>query len=252
MKIEKYLVAFLDLLGASDKLQKPDYSCDMIQVAYDMAKNAISSEHRHSLPCCKAYTFSDNIALCARIYEENELQTKLERLASIVADMMWMNAGMPQNVSLKGNTFMTPVRGAICYGDLCVDDEMNFIIGEALANAYILESKKAKVPRVILDCGLAKYISNTNIFSRDDDGYYFVDYLCCKCSNKSIIANGIISKHTELISTELQRCFSNMINNERKVSKYIWLAKYFNNFISQHMPIYNKYKVNLDELYIID
>jgi hypothetical protein len=242
----KYLIAFLDLLGTTERLKNQETSSDMIQVAYCMAQNANISEHRVILPC-KVYTFSDNIALCAKIINENELQNSLEGLAHIVADMIWMNAGMPSCVSSNGNGFMTPVRGAICYGDLCIDKEVIFLMGEALVSAYELENETAKVPRVILCEQLEKYLPETDIFTKDEDGYYFVDYLRYKCSDQSIIAYEIIKIHTELIKTELRQCVGDIVKYEKILAKYIWLAKYYNGFITQHAPFYDQYKINLDE-----
>ena len=247
IKNEKYLVAFLDLLGAAERLKTPEFSSDMIQIAYDMAKNAINSENRSFLPQCKVYTFSDNIALCIKVSAENELQSSLDGLSRILADMIWMNAGMPKDVSLSSNGFMTPVRGAIYYGDLCIDDEINFLIGEALANAYMLESKVAKMPRVIIDKQLEKYITKTDVFSCDDDGYYFIDYLQCKCSDQSMMADAIVKIHAELITNELEQSVSDITKHEKVLAKYMWLAKYFNRFISNHALRYGKYKIDINK-----
>jgi hypothetical protein len=80
-------------------------------------------------------------------------------------------------------------RGAISYGKLLHNDK--FIFGPALVEAYILESKAANYPRVILDrsiidlAGSARSENHTreeeieyveSLLEKDLDGMYYIDY----------------------------------------------------------------------------
>ena len=246
-KCGKYLIAFLDLLGAAKRLKSHESSCDMIKVAKDMACNAINSKNNPFLQC-SVYTFSDNIALCVEISAEHELEDRIKLLAQTVADMICFNAGVPKDESATGVGFMTPLRGAICYGDLYVDKTMNFLIGEALVRAYELESRHAITPRVIIEKGLEKFIPKSPVFTLDEDGYYFVDFLRYKLTEHYRISENVLKIHTKLVSCELLKCVNDINMLERVLSKYIWLAKYYNQFIKQNESDFGKYEISIDEI----
>ena len=80
-------------------------------------------------------------------------------------------------------------RGAISYGKLLHNDK--FIFGPALVEAYILESKAANYPRVILDRSIIDLAGNArlgnhtreeeitfveSLLEKDLDGMYYIDY----------------------------------------------------------------------------
>lgn len=79
-----------------------------------------------------------------------------------------------------------PMRGAIVRGRLFHDDEV--LVGDGLNRAYHLESKVAKVPRVIIEDGLMEFAGTRALTdgrsqkdwideraSRDLDGWLFLD-----------------------------------------------------------------------------
>lgn len=73
------------------------------------------------------------------------------------------------------------VRGAIVKGDIYANNDIMF--GTGLTNAYLLEEKNAKVPRIIItketiDTCVADESSKTymqGFLLRDFDGFYYVD-----------------------------------------------------------------------------
>jgi Neuraminidase (sialidase) len=54
------------------------------------------------------------------------------------------------------------IRGAISYGDTYFDNVNNQIVGSAYVDAYLLEEKMAKYPRVILDNRIIKELNCHN------------------------------------------------------------------------------------------
>jgi hypothetical protein len=78
--------------------------------------------------------------------------------------------------------YKVPIRGSIVYGKL-IDDDKNIIFGPALIEAYRLESKVARWPRVIVDksvmCRFAD--KQESLFSqnirKDSHGNCYLDYL---------------------------------------------------------------------------
>ena len=68
-------------------------------------------------------------------------------------------------------------RGGIAIGKLYMDSKMNFVWGEALVKAHVLEEKTAIYPRVVLSSQIAELnLSSSARVLKDFDGIHFVDY----------------------------------------------------------------------------
>jgi hypothetical protein len=102
-------------------------------------------------------SFSDNVVASVP-YEERYLIWTLLSLANIQL-----------GAALRGFW----IRGAVTIGDLHHDD--NIVFGPALNRAYVLESKQARYPRIILDPDLQEFASLNADFIRSDEQFVFID-----------------------------------------------------------------------------
>jgi hypothetical protein len=83
---------------------------------------------------------------------------------------------------MGNNNYYSFLRGAIVFGDICHKKEV--IFGPAVIQAYEMERKVAKWPRVVVDPQLIDLLSDENkryifdiMLSKDMDGLPFIDYL---------------------------------------------------------------------------
>ena len=129
--------------------------------------------------------------------------------------------------SLEYKVFNMPLffRGGISYGDILHDD--NVVFGPGQVDAYKLEDKYAKYPRIIipevlLGYGMHQMGDNKNthvvedIMKPDGNGYYYVDYLC----------------YWEMINDvaieRMNRWIDKNKNNDKVRDKTLWLKNQIN------------------------
>lgn len=173
LKTSKYVVAFIDVLGAKGMIKKDvDGSLNIVHRAYQRSIDFFE-QHFTKTPFA-VHIFSDNIIIGCRV-PNNELLLRCFRAVNIMAAMV------------QGNFLFNGllVRGGIAYGDFYKDDIM--VWGSALVKAYELESTMAFYPRVIIDPDLVgdlnllleeDKIKESKLWLRaDNDGLLYVDYL---------------------------------------------------------------------------
>lgn len=142
------------------------------------------------------------------------------------------------------------IRGAITIGDVYVDrtDEKATVFGKALNEAYDLESKKAKYPRIIIDTNILKTLQeidsyykdivNTHL-KQDSDGYYFINYLNCDSemysAGRETYYIEFLEKHKKVCENLLKTGEQEKDEKKRKKleEKGNWLKEYHNQHISQ-------------------
>lgn len=170
-------------------------------------------------------------------------------------------------ISILMGIFGRALRGAITYGDYLYED--GFLISPAMAEAYLLESKKAVHPRILLDNSLLEVLeslvlledkvkhellrSNISLLMRTDeeDQLRYLDYL--RSAGVSYIeadkkygyseekAVSILGLHKQFIKKSLDE------NTKQDViEKYLWLMKYHNQIVeAQPMSPENKKKCSM-------
>jgi hypothetical protein len=140
-------------------------------------------------------------------------------------------------------------RGGLCRGLLYHDPQMVF--GEALIQAYRMESEIAKYPRILLTKDVVDGAKGNNLpgyfnahIRQSDDGPFYLHVLS---DLESII--GMIDRRQpdtkeptpnlsrfEAIRNRIQERFSESVDNPRHFEKVQWYARYFNEIINTGHP----------------
>ncbi len=237
-KYQKRIVVFLDILGFGEKLiefeKEAINSCngeDFISVNISnlitVFKDAIKYINEID---CNYYLFSDNI--CLSIDAENDHSLHFETMFAIT-DLM-------QHFSNIGHF----LRGAIDYGWFV--DEKKLALGTPLANAYLLESKSAIYPRVLLSDRYLKYLDELEMNGElSDEAIYYKQYFIRKsCEITYLMPFFNVLKKTnkvEYFKNYQKQIIQNLSANSQKEQvyvKYDWLARTFNNFIDEYISIH--------------
>lgn len=176
---EKYMVGYLDLLGAKSRM-KHDVDGVYLNTVYsnfEIAKLLTEAMYEIDGSPFRAKIFSDNIVVALPCddagFDNSHPMIALNRMSAII--------GALQRKFLEHNILS---RGCITYGDLFIDDLMVF--GPALIQAYEMENDVAIFPRVVLSgqaqefdvrIKLESRVVSTNKFRKDSDGMLFLSYL---------------------------------------------------------------------------
>lgn len=191
MNYENRITAFIDILGFKDILNKTvnkddtdnESEIDDLVKAYNSIRSVwdldSTSEISNLLTKTdkskkKITTFSDCVVVSFPVEKKSEIFYTL-------LEIKWMILRLvSQNILC---------RGAISYGKLIHTDAMLF--GPALVEAYVLESKAANYPRIILDRNIIELAGNApsdihtpedemeyveSLLEKDLDGMYYIDY----------------------------------------------------------------------------
>lgn len=240
--------AFLDVLGFSERIRAShkNKSADrLLQEFHAIFKKRISrleSDVDESLLYFKS--FSDNVLLAHPRFSED--------MESEFGFILWSISEYQFEMALQG--FF--IRGGLSVGPLFVDD--NSVYGEALIDAYHLESKVAIYPIVVLCDNTMKLVDKHVGYYHGEaapqvrdvlvnaDGRYFINYLS-ECilptdDGDSVDINSL-QKHKDQIESALAQYGG----QPAVFAKFSWLAAYHNYFcdsVSSHPGYSNKLKVS--------
>lgn len=233
MNYENRICCFIDILGfkqhliqtidtfGEDNIEK----IESIKSVLDLSKK-ITSDSGISESKVITY-FSDSIVISYKYNEESQLFFTLLNLLYV-------------SMELANRGFLT--RGGVAIGKLVHNDEV--IFGPALVDAYDLESKTSKYPRIIINDevikkGLQHHSDNhteedekdyiMEIVTKDNDGYYYIDYIQ-KASSEFDDMEYDLYRYIDNLKRNF---FSNYHNEDEKVrEKLNWLKSKINNLIS--------------------
>lgn len=218
------LVLFLDFLGFKEHVERsarePAHLARLI-AAMDIV-GGIGASHKGVLKSQKATQFSDSIVVSYKVSEPSAVFLLLNEIAFGVLD-------------LAERGFL--VRGGVTVGKLY--HSKRHVVGPAMNEAYRLESKVAKYPRVLIDPKVlevaraarrsehspedeAGYVSD--FMTKDTDGHYFFDYV----SWRSVVA--ITGGDNDLYADYLG-CLSILIRDGLRhddasvQEKFLWLRR---------------------------
>lgn len=251
MIYEDRVVAFVDILGFKDLIYSSiDENGSEIEAAsnrindfFTEIQREFSSEEKWSdTPdsCTRIVThFSDSIVFSVKASQKDGILFMLDYIHYLL---------------ITGIQYGIIFRGGITYGKVCHTE--NKIFGPAMNASYLLESKKAIFPRIIIDNAVIvstfknrgtqadiedvkKYL--LTIINQDADDYYYIDYFsnvvnemeyaCDKHSYSEQIRN-IISK--------IDNSINSSDNEELKESlrkKNNWLKEKYNELLEEQQSL---------------
>lgn len=231
-RYQKRLVLFLDFLGFKEHVERsarePAHLARLV-AAMDIV-GGIGASHKGVLKSQKVTQFSDSIVVSYKVSEPSAVFLLLNEIAFGVLD-------------LAERGFL--VRGGVTVGKLY--HSKRHVVGPAMNEAYRLELKVAKHPRVLIDPKVldvarvarrsehspddeAGYVSD--FMTKDTDGHYFFDYI----SWRSVVA--ITGGDNDLYADYLG-CLSILIRDGLRhddasvQEKFLWLRRRYKAAIAE-------------------
>lgn len=163
IQTEEYYVASIDLLGIKNviKFDTDDSKLNSIRNIYKSWYRIFKDNYFEHL---KIKFFSDNFVIAIKATIPSAVDRLLESIAWICSHLL--KCGYKP-------------RGGISKGKFYMDDI--FVWGQGLVNAYIIESKKAIYPRIVIEKNVAekatKNLTDTMIYQDSNDGKLCLNYL---------------------------------------------------------------------------
>lgn len=214
IKVHRHVVAFIDILGSSKAILKDSQSSlEIMYSTYEESLNDFKKIFDDKTIKPKVKIFSDNIVVAV------SCPKGLEEPAFLAVEMM--SAVIQVNFLKK--KYLT--RGGITIGDYFCDELM--VWGNALVNAYNLESNIAFYPRVVIDPSLIgelkladeKKKSNCKKWIRQDkDSFFYIDYLNNCLQNAWMLCLGMLETSDKEVGKAL--------NDVKVCQKWLWLKCY--------------------------
>lgn len=217
---KKYIVAFLDILGATNRIKKNKVSQnDSLNLVYNLYKHIINLASENGIKKfadIKFKIFSDNIIIAKELSNDNIDNDVLSLLGCVFVF----------SCASVGDSVGWLVRGGITIGDFYIDDMVAW--GSALVRAYELENKIAIYPRVILDDNVVKIILgiDSDYVRRDTDGKYFLNYMTIWSYAEESVQSAFEQMKTE-VKTE------NGAYTDNILQKLWWHMNYINQALDE-------------------
>lgn len=216
---EEYVVAFIDILGASKKIR------DNVNLSLNQVHDVYSeSLEEHKIYLSEApiseikpvvRIFSDNIVLAA---------PTIHGVDAAFQSVLVFTAIVQQN--FLGSGFLT--RGGITVGSFFYDDVM--IWGQALVEAYQLESNIAIYPRIVILPKLIEQLmflefpATRQFISKDVDDLYYVNYMNERFYGK--LEDNTISFYFQALLADCDQMCSEAKDDIRILQKINWHKNY--------------------------
>lgn len=165
LQLGSHFVAFIDILGFSNMVRSDCESSEpprYLQLLYEAHINSISLFNKDLK--CELIQFSDSIVF-SKPFDFGQLESFLDAIAA------WQK-------SLLLNGLLC--RGGVAFGKHFAKDK--FLFSKAMIDAYLLESSRARFPRIIISDDLLELAESTiqiNLLKlyKEDDGATFINYL---------------------------------------------------------------------------
>lgn len=198
MTTSQYIVAYLDLLGVTDRIKSDDgyqiIAMNKLHNLYTFTIDLASKIAIEGYQDIQFKIFSDNIIIAKKLSEQPDRRLlDIKCLLNCVSHF--------QCLSVEDGVGWL-VRGGITVGELFLDETM--VWGKALLKAYNLECRIAIYPRIIIDCEmLSEIVTNKELSEyvlQDFDNMYFLNYLCIQHFGGRLLMNGFAIMQDELES----------------------------------------------------
>ena len=229
--------AFLDVLGFSDRIRASyknktaNKLLRQFHAIFDRQIKRLKSDSDESFLYFKS--FSDNVLIAHPRFSDD--------MESEFAFTLWPISKYQFEMALQG--FF--IRGGLSVGQLFMDD--NSVYGEALIDAYELESKIAVNPIIILcketmklvDLHLSFYHGEEPPHVRrvlvNSDGRYFINYLS-ECIIETDEGEEIDLKSLKKHKGQIEHALAQYAAEPAVFAKFSWLAAYHNYFCDSVSP----------------
>ncbi len=233
LKYQYRIVAFLDVLGFESMLyefenealenKKEDDTRLVSQKATDFVNVFKDVTNLMDDFDCNYYLFSDNICLTVDPHHNK----------SLIVDILFTISNLFRKFSQMGYF----LRGGIDYGLML--DEKSIAMGVPLANAYIMESKKAIFPRVIMSDRFIEFIDD---ISFDETNQFNIENFISKNSEikyVNLFYNVIKTDDKITFFEQYKKVIEDQlfVNKEKEniFIKYTWIAKEYNEFLDNYV-----------------
>lgn len=163
IQTEEYYIVSIDLLGMKKAIQSDidDSQLNSIRNIYRSWYKIFKDSYFNHL---KIRFFSDNFVIAIKATIPSAVDKLLEATAWICSH--FLRCGYKP-------------RGGVSKGRFYIDDI--FLWGQGLVNAYLIESKKAIYPRIVIDKDVAakatKHLADALIYQDNNDGKICLNYL---------------------------------------------------------------------------
>ena len=174
------LVTFIDILGFKEMVKTDKAGSAVRDVLFQLRSFGTMDLEERAYFGFSTYNFSDSVTRCTPLLHHEGLKSDHELLINEIEELTYIQG----ELSAKGIL----IRGGIACGGIYTGEHEVF--GPAFIDAYTLESKHARYPRIIVHPNLLKthatsgesgygiYAEDKLRLTREDtDGFHFVDYL---------------------------------------------------------------------------
>ncbi|MBR3515867.1 MAG: hypothetical protein IKO10_06080 [Lachnospiraceae bacterium] len=226
---EDYAVCFADILGTKELLiqSKTPYDAGFPEAIL----NALANQ-ANSIEKIKVVQISDCMYIITKIENIDEM---IRFLGCLILQLF---NSSEQRINYTGsnpiNNCDMPIfmlRGGITRGKAVFLNEQKNIIGPALCRAYEIECQEAIKPRIVLDGNIIEIFRNReDIFSIDEDGKYYFDFLKYWTSRKEKIN---LDWMIPILENKINKCIEEEKKKENeknviisKKDKFEWMIKY--------------------------
>lgn len=252
IKYERRIVAFIDILGFKEIVKQSEYDTTKIELLYsvlDYLKDWETSE-KWDLKFVEieedaqkrgvdnfdirgktnSTSFSDSIVVSVKVNDNVN-----EMTSTLVVNLAYIGAILME----KGILF----RGGLTIGNI-IHNENGTVFGQGLIDAYLLETKSAKYPRIILSDKLIKELNYPIDTKRNRYPYHqYIDRFNDGCVGfHQMIYYQVIESWTEMTAEKLTSSLESIrkvivngldasFENPEVYEKYRWLKEQYNDLI---------------------
>jgi hypothetical protein len=250
-KYEQRIILFLDFLGFREIVGSTvgnDRNLQSLLKAIDRLYN-IGREDVDLYRTQSITTFSDSVVVSYAVHEQSAVFYLLSDIAFAVIDL-----------AIRGYL----VRGAVTIGDLI--HTKRYLVGPAMVEAYDLESKVAKDPRVLINPKLVSIARKAHaerhdaryeersvraFMTKDTDGQYYINYV----SWRSVVETaGMEDDNYPLYLGDIASILTRGLakTDPSVLSKYLWIHGQYIAAIEQFEKLGPKHRYRINNRHNCD